>query len=122
MLDLFASGHPPDNHHSQNTDNLTDIPLRLVDLLFNQASLLEIVMVCLVVALAYYIHIEGKDAKKERFQNQEKFESLIIRSQDTTIGMASDISGIHARLDNIEREIESQKEYLFKEIPKLINP
>ena len=117
MFETFASGH-----HPQNTEDLSDIPLRLVDILFNQASLLEIVMVGMVVALAYYIHIEGKDAKKERFLNQEKFESLIIRSQDTTVGMASDISGIHARLDNIEREIESQKEYLFKEIPRLINP
>jgi Tfp pilus assembly protein PilO len=118
MLEILASGHHP--HAGAPSEDLSDIPLRLADLLFNQASLLEIVMVCMVVALGYYIHVEGKSAKKERSQNQEKFESLIIRAQDTTVGMASDISGIHARLDNIEREIESQKDYLFKEIPKLI--
>jgi len=115
---LFASGHHP--NVNTPSDGLSDIPIRLADTLFNQASLLELVMVCAVVALGWYIHVEGKSAKKERSQNQEKFESLIIRSQDTTVGMASDISGIHARLDNIEREIESQKDYLFKEIPKLI--
>jgi hypothetical protein len=114
MFEIFASGHHPPS------EDLSDIPLRLADLLFNQASLLEIVMVGMVFALGYYIHVEGKSAKKERSQNQEKFESLIIRGQDTTVGMASDISGIHARLDNIEREVESQKDYLFKEIPKLI--
>lgn len=108
------------DHYIVQQNNLSDVPNRFVEVLLTQASLLEIIMVGMVVALAYYIHIEGKDAKKERFQNQEKFESLIIRSQDNAVGMASDISGIHARLDNIEREIESQKEYLFKEIPKLI--
>ena len=108
-----------DHHLPQETD-LTDIPNRFADVLLTQASLLEMVLCGMLVALGWYIHYEGKSAKGERNLNQEKFESLIIRSQDTNVAMASDISGIHARLDNIEREIESQKEYLFKEIPKLI--
>jgi hypothetical protein len=113
MFELFASGH-----HPPNTEELSDIPLRLADILFNQASLLEIVMVGMVILLAYYIHYEGKSAKGERQLNQEKFESLIIRTQDTTVKMASDISNVSARLDNIERELESQKDFIFANLRK----
>ena len=66
MFEILASGH-----HS-NSEDLTDIPLRLADLLFNQASLLEIVLVGMLIALAYYIHIEGKDAKKRTISKSRK--------------------------------------------------
>tara|TARA_R100000655_G_scaffold23323_1_gene47020 strand:- start:91 stop:417 length:327 start_codon:yes stop_codon:yes gene_type:complete len=101
-----------DHHMPQQTD-LTDIPNRFADVLLNQASLLEMVLCAMLVALGYYIHHEGKSAKGERQLNQEKFESLIIRTQDTTVKMASDLSNITARIDNIERELESQKDFLF---------
>ena len=101
-----------DHHMPQQTD-LTDIPNRFADVLLTQASLLEMVLCGMLVALGWYIHYEGKSAKGERKLNQEKFESLIIRTQDSTIKMASDISNVSARLDNIERELESQKDFIF---------
>ena len=100
------------DHHMPQTD-LTDIPNRFADVLLTQASLLEMVLCGMLVALGWYIHYEGKSAKGERHLNQEKFESLIIRTQDATVKMASDISNVSARLDNIERELESQKDFIF---------
>ena len=93
--------------------DLTDIPNRFADVLLTQASLLEMVLCGMLFALGWYIHYEGKSAKGERKLNQEKFESLIIRTQDSTVKMASDISNVSARLDNIERELESQKDFIF---------
>ena len=101
------------DHHMPLQTDLTDIPNRFADVLLTQASLLEMVLCGMLVALGYYIHYEGKSAKGERQLNQEKFESLIIRTQDTTVKMASDLSNITARIDNIERELESQKDFLF---------
>ena len=101
------------DHHMPAQTDLTDIPNRFADILLNQASLLEMVLCGMLVALGYYIHHEGKAAKGERQLNQQKFESLIIRNQDTTVKMASDLSNITARIDNIERELESQKDFLF---------
>ena len=88
-----------DHHIPQQTD-LADIPNRFADILLNQASLLEMVLCGMLVALGWYIHYEGKSAKGERKLNQEKFESLIIRTQDSTIKMASDISNVSARIRN----------------------
>jgi len=115
MFDLFASGHHPGG---QSTGDLSDIPIRLADMLFNEASLLEIVLVAMLVALAFFIHKSDEAAKKERSLNQEKFENLIIRSQDTTLAMATDLTQINTRLDNIEREIETQKDFLFTQLRK----
>ena len=101
-----------------SSDGLMDIPLRFADQLFNQASLLELVLVGMIVALGIFIHRSETTAKEERARNQEKFEGLIIRTQDETVRMASDLSSMSARLDNIEREIESQKDFLFTTLRK----
>ena len=106
-----------DHHMPQQTD-LSDIPNRFADVLLTQASLLEMVLCGMLVALGWYIHYEGKSANGERKLNQEKFESLIIRTQDSTIKMAADISNVSARLDNIERELESQKDFIFANLRK----
>ena len=100
------------------SDGLMDIPLRFADTLFNQASLLELVLVGMIVSLGLFIHKSETSAKQERARNQEKFENLIIRTQDETVRMASDLSSMSARLDNIEREIESQKDFLFTTLRK----
>lgn len=100
------------------SDDLMDIPLRFADTLFNQASLLELVLVGMIVSLGLFIHKSETSAKQERARNQEKFENLIIRTQDETVRMASDLSSMSARLDNIEREIESQKDFLFTTLRK----
>ena len=100
------------------SDGLMDIPLRFADTLFNQASLLELVLVGMIVSLGLFIHRSETSAKQERARNQEKFENLIIRTQDETVRMASDLSSMSARLDNIEREIESQKDFLFTTLRK----
>ena len=100
------------------SDGLMDIPVRFADTLFNQASLLELVLVGMIVSLGLFIHRSETSAKQERARNQEKFENLIIRTQDETVRMASDLSSMSARLDNIEREIESQKDFLFTTLRK----
>ena len=38
------------------SDDLMDIPLRFADTLFNQASLLELVLVGMIVSLGLFIH------------------------------------------------------------------
>ena len=108
---IYEQTHPP-------SDGLMDIPLRFADTLFNQASLLELVLVGMIVSLGLFIHRSETSAKQERARNQEKFENLIIRTQDETVRMASDLSSMSARLDNIEREIESQKDFLFTTLRK----
>ena len=69
-----------DHHIPQQTD-LTDIPNRFAEILFNQASLLELVLVGMIVALGLFIHKSETSAKQERARNQEKFENLIIRTR-----------------------------------------
>ena len=109
---IYEQAPPP------SSDGLMDIPVRFADTLFNQASLLELVLVGMIVALGIFIHRSETTAKEERARNQEKFEGLIIRTQDETVRMASDLSSMSARLDNIEREIESQKDFLFTTLRK----
>jgi len=116
MFEIFAQSH---HVGVENQDDISDIPMRFADLLFNQASLLEIVLILGIISLGYYIHYESKGAKIERKDNTEKFEQLIIRSQDATVQMASDVSRIDTRLDNIERELESQKDFIFANLRKV---
>ena len=68
-----------DHHLPQQTD-LTDIPNRFADVLLTQASLLEMVLCGMLVALGWYIHYEGKSAKGERKLNQEKFNGTYVLS------------------------------------------
>ena len=100
------------------SDELMDIPLRLANTVFAQASLLEILLIAGLVALGYYIHSKEKVAKDERRENQTKFENLIIRTQDETVKIAGDIASMKTQLINVERELESQKDFLFQTLRK----
>ena len=100
------------------SDELMDIPLRLANTVFAQASLLEILLIAGLVALGYYIHSKEKIAKDERRENQTKFENLIIRTQDETVKIAGDIASMKTQLINVERELESQKDFLFQTLRK----
>ncbi len=100
------------------SDELMDIPLRLANTVFAQASLLEILLIAGLVALGYYIHSKEKTAKDERRENQTKFENLIIRTQDETVKIAGDIASMKTQLINVERELESQKDFLFQTLRK----
>ena len=48
------------------SDGLMDIPVRFADTLFNQASLLELVLVGMIVALGIFIHRSETTAKRKR--------------------------------------------------------
>ena len=100
------------------SDELMDIPLRLANTVFAQASLLEILLIAGLVALGYYIHSKEKVAKDERRENQTKFENLIIRTQDETVKIAGDIASMKTQLINVERELETQKDFLFQTLRK----
>ena len=109
---LYESPQP-----TQSQD-VMDIPMQLANTIFAQASLLEILLIAGLVALGYYIHSKEKIAKEERLQNQTKFENLIIRTQDETVKIAGDIASMKTQLINVERELESQKDFLFQTLRK----
>ena len=111
-LRLYESPQPT------QSDELMDIPARLANTVFAQASLLEILLIAGLVALGYYIHSKEKVAKDERRENQTKFENLIIRTQDETVKIAGDIASMKTQLINVERELESQKDFLFQTLRK----
>ena len=100
------------------SQDVMDIPMQLANPIFTQASLLEIVLIAGLVALGYYIHSKEKTAKEERKENQTKFENLIIRTQDETVKIAGDIASMKTQLINVERDLESQKDFLFKTLKK----
>ena len=104
--------------HQTQSQDVMDIPMQLANTIFSQASLLEIVLIAGLVALGYYIHSKEKTAKEERKENQTKFENLIIRTQDETVKIAGDIASMKTQLINVERELESQKDFLFKTLKK----
>ena len=109
---LYESSQP-----TQSQD-VMDIPMKLANTIFAQASLLEILLIAGLVALGYYIHSKEKIAKDERRDNQTKFENLIIRTQDETVKIAGDIASMKTQLINVERELESQKDFLFQTLRK----
>ncbi len=109
---LYESPQP-----TQSQD-VMDIPMQLANTIFAQASLLEILLIAGLVALGYYIHSKEKAAKDERRENQTKFENLIIRTQDETVKIAGDIASMKTQLINVERELESQKDFLFQTLRK----
>ena len=109
---LYESPQP-----TQSQD-VMDIPMQLANTIFAQASLLEILLIAGLVALGYYIHSKEKIAKEERKENQTKFENLIIRTQDETVKIAGDIASMKTQLINVERELESQKDFLFQTLRK----
>ena len=100
------------------SQDVMDLPMQLANTIFAQASLLEILLIAGLVALGYYIHSKEKTAKEERLQNQTKFENLIIRTQDETVKIAGDIASMKTQLINVERELESQKDFLFQTLRK----
>ena len=109
---LYESPQP-----TQSQD-VMDIPMQLANTIFAQASLLEILLIAGLVAVGYYIHSKEKIAKEERKENQTKFENLIIRTQDETVKIAGDIASMKTQLINVERELESQKDFLFQTLRK----
>jgi len=60
----------------------------------------------------YFYKMEGQ-ARQDRLKLQEKFETLVTRSQDNLIEVKTHLSSLDARMGNLERETEGLKDFIF---------
>ena len=66
----------------------------------------------LIVLGVYFYKMEGQ-ARQDRLKLQEKFESLVTRNQDNLIEVKTHLASLDARMQNLERETEGMKDFIF---------
>lgn len=69
----------------------------------------------LLILGGYFYKMEGL-ARQDRLKLQEKFETLVTRSQDNLIEVKTHLSSLDARMQNLERETEGLKDFIFTKL------
>ncbi len=84
----------------------------VTDMLFNIFLEQGILGAMLIVLGVYFYKMEGQ-ARQDRLKLQEKFESLVTRNQDNLIEVKTHLASLDARMQNLERETEGMKDFIF---------
>lgn len=69
----------------------------------------------LLILGGYFYKMESL-ARQDRLKLQEKFETLVTRSQDNLIEVKTHLSSMDARMQNLERESEALKDFIFTKL------
>ena len=97
-----------DTYPSQPAPTAGNVTDMLINIFLEQGVLGAM----LIVLGIYFYKMEGQ-ARQDRLKLQEKFETLVTRSQDNLIEVKTHLSSLDARLGNLERETEGLKDFIF---------
>ena len=106
---VYAGGHHiMDTYPSQPAPTAGNVTDMLINIFLEQGVLGAM----LIVLGIYFYKMEGQ-ARQDRLKLQEKFETLVTRSQDNLIEVKTHLSSLDARMGNLERETEGLKDFIF---------
>ena len=120
--DVLVSGHhgqfpeprfqqfqqPP--QPQQNPTDLTGI----VTNLFLEQGILG----AMLLILGFYFYKMESQARSDRLKLQEKFENLVEKSMESSMEVKTKLASMVEKTGNIEREVESTKEFLMTEFKR----
>ena len=92
----------------QTTSSMSDM---LVNLFLEQG-----IMGAMLLILGIYFYKTESLARTDRINLQTKLEGLVERSQDNLVEVKTHLSSLDARMQNVEREIESTKDFIFTKL------
>jgi DnaJ-domain-containing protein 1 len=101
---------PPDHRVTQQSSSLNELPNQLVDMFMSQG----IVGGMLLVLALYYFRKE-QEARKDRLKLTDDLQNLVRDSLDKTdiIAVKTTSAAISQQMANLEREIETLKDYII---------
>ena len=74
------------------------------------------IMGAMLLILGIYFYKTESLARTDRINLQTKLEGLVERSQDNLVEVKTHLSSLDARMQNVEREIESTKDFIFTKL------
>ena len=92
----------------QASSSMSDM---LVNLFLEQG-----IMGAMLLILGIYFYKTESLARTDRINLQTKLESLVERSQDNLVEVKTHLSSLDARMQNVEREIETTKDFIFTKL------
>ena len=100
----------PDHQVTQQSSSLNELPNQLVDMFMSQG----IVGGMLLVLALYYFRKE-QEARKDRLKLTDDLQNLVRDSLDKTdiIAVKTTIAAINQQMANLEREIETLKDFIL---------
>jgi len=100
----------PDHQVTQQSSSLNELPNQLVDMFMSQG----IVGGMLLVLALYYFRKE-QEARKDRLKLTDDLQNLVRDSLDKTdiIEVKTSIAAINQQMANLEREIETLKDFIL---------
>jgi hypothetical protein len=91
-------------------NSLNELPNKLVDMFMGQG-----IVGAMLIILGFWFYKTETQARADRIKLTDKFEQLVRDSLDKTdwIEVKTGIGTLDARMQNVEREVESIKEYVI---------
>ena len=106
----------PNPHYDANyrpapqSGSLNELPNQLVDMFMGQG-----IVGAMLIVLGFWFYRTETQARQDRIKFTDKFEQLVRDSLDRTdlIEVKSGISALDARMQNVERELETLKDFVL---------
>lgn len=106
---------PEREYYPPAETSVQDLPDQLAQIFIDQG-----LIGALLLILGAYIYKTENLARSDRKEMNSKFEDLIVKSMDNLVSVKTELASMNARVQNIEREEESQrgdinqiKQYIF---------
>jgi len=92
------------------SSSLNELPNQLVEMFMGQG-----IVGAMLIVLGFWFYRTETQARQDRIKLTDKFEDLVRESLDKTdwIEVKTGISALDARMQNLEREVESLKDFVL---------
>ena len=90
--------------------NINEFPNQIIEMFMGQG-----IVGAMLIILGFWFYRTETQARQDRIKLTDKFEDLVRESLDKTdwIEVKSGISALNARMQNLEREVESLKDFVL---------
>jgi hypothetical protein len=90
--------------------NFNELPNQIIEMFMGQG-----IVGAMLIILGFWFYRTETQARQDRIKLTDKFEDLVRESLDKTdwIEVKSGISALNARMQNLEREVESLKDFVL---------
>ena len=120
--DVLASGHhgqypEPRFQQFQQPPQPQQSPTDLTGIVTN-LFLEQGILGAMLLILGFYFYKMESQARSDRLKLQEKFENLVEKSMESSMEVKTKLASMVEKTGNIEREVESTKEFLMTEFKR----